>query len=337
MGYRHLNIDEREVILKMRAEKTTMQQIGEYLGHSAGTISRELSRNVSSTHDYKPHLAQRYYEKRREASKEPYRLEEDASLREYVEKKLKQYWSPEQIGGRLHKEHGIDISSVTIYSWIYRNRVEGGEFYKYLRQSHRRRRKRCVGEDRRGQMPDRRMIDERPKVVNERRRIGDWEDDTVEGSKGNGFIATHVERKTRYTVAVKVDDKSADTVTRATLDAMRKLPPDKVKTMMFDNGKEFAGFKKLERGLDMRSYFARPYHSWERGTNENTNGLLRQFFPKGMDFGTIIQLDVDIALELLNNRPRKCLNYRTPTKVFWSKPEALRFRLKFWRIISFFI
>jgi len=117
-----------------------------------------------------------------------------------------------------------------------------------------------------------------------------------------------------------VADKSADTVTKATIAAMKKLLPEKVKTMTFDNGKEFAGFKELERGLDMRSYFARPYHSWERGTNENTNGLLRQFFPKGMDFGTIIQSDVDIALELLNNRPRKCLNYRTPTEVFWSKP-----------------
>ena len=320
MGYGHLNIDEREVILKMRAQQASMQNIGDSLGRSKGTISRELSRNVSSTHDYKPHLAQRYYEKRRKESKEPYRLEEDVFLREYVEKKLRKYWSPEQISGRIMDDHGIQISPLTLYSWIYRNRAEGGEFYKYLRQSHRRRRKRRSGEDRRGQMPERRMIDQRPKVVNERRRIGDWEGDTVEGSKGSGFIATHVERKTRYTVAVKVADKSADTVTKATIAAMKNLPPEKVKTMTFDNGKEFAGFKELERGLDMRSYFARPYHSWERGTNENTNGLLRQFFPKGMDFGTIIQLDVDIALELLNNRPRKCLSYRTPTEVFWSKP-----------------
>jgi IS30 family transposase len=320
MGYGHLNIDEREVILKMQAQQSSMRQIGERLSRDAGTISRELSRNVSSTYEYKPHLAQRYYERRRAESKEPYRLEEDVFLREYVEKKLKEYWSPEQISGRIREDQGIQISPLTIYSWIYRNRTEGGEFYKYLRQNHHRRRKRRSGEDRRGQIPDRRMIDERPKVVNERKRIGDWEGDTVEGSKGSGFIATHVERKTRYTVAAKVADKSADTVTRATFDAMRKLPPEKVKTMTFDNGKEFAGFKELERGLDMRSYFARPYHSWERGTNENTNGLLRQFFPKGMDFGRIMQSDVDIALELLNNRPRKCLNYRTPTEVFWSKP-----------------
>jgi len=320
MGYGHLNIDEREVILKMRAQQVSMRQIADRLGRSAGTISRELSRNVSSTHDYKPHLAQRYYERRRAASKEPYRLEDDASLRKYVKRKLRKYWSPEQISGRIKKECGIDISPVTIYSWIYRHREQGGEFYKYLRQSHRRRRKRRGCEERRGQMPDRRMINERPKVVNERKRIGDWESDTVEGRKGSGFIATHVDRKARYTVAVKVDDKSADTVTKATLEAMKKLPTEKVKTITFDNGKEFAGFKELERGLNMRSYFAQPYHSWERGTNENTNGLLRQFFRKGMDFGTIIQSDVDRALELLNNRPRKCLNYRTPTEVFWSKP-----------------
>ena len=322
MGYGHLNIDERESILKMRTKDKSMRQIGDEMCRSAGTISRELRRNVSSTHEYKPHLAQRYYERRREESKEPYRLEEDVFLREYVEKKLKKCWSPEQISGRIRKDQGVQICPVTIYSWIYRNRTEGGEFYKYLRQNHRWRRKRRSGEDRRGQMPDRRMIDKRPKVVNERKRIGDWEGDTVEGCKGSGFIATHVERKTRYTVAVKVADKSAETVTKATIAAMRKLPPEKVKTMTFDNGKEFAGFKELERGLDMRSYFARPYHSWERGTNENTNGLLRQFFPKGMDFGKIMQSDVDIALELLNNRPRKCLNYRTPTEVFWSKPKC---------------
>jgi len=320
MGYGHLSIDEREVILKMRAQQASMQQIGERLGRSKGTISRELSRNISSTMEYKPHLAQRYYEKRRQASKAPYRLEGDVWLREYVQKKLQQYWSPEQISGRIQKEHRTDINVITIYNWIYRDRDAGGEFYKYLRQSHRRRRKRRVGEDRRGQMPGRRMMDKRPKVVNERRRIGDWEGDTIEGRKGSGIIATHVERKARYTVAVKVADQSADSVTKATLEAMGKLPPAKVRTMTFDNGKEFAGFKELECGLGMRSYFARPYHSWERGTNENTNGLLRQFFPKGMDFGTVFETDVDRALELLNNRPRKCLNYRTPTEVFWSKP-----------------
>lgn len=320
MDYGHLSIDERESIMKMVAQGYSFGEIAERLGRHKGTISREWRRNISSTGQYQPHLAQRYYQRRRAAAKEPYRLEEDGRLRRYVRSKLQRYWSPEQISGRIQKEYQIVISPVTIYSWIYRNREPGDELYKYLRQSHRRRRKRRGSQERRGQIPDRRMIDKRPKVVNERKRIGDWEGDTVEGSKGSGYITTHVERKARYTVAVKVEDKSADTVTQATLKAMKKLPPEKVKTITFDNGKEFAGFKQLERGLKIRSYFAWPYHSWERGTNENTNGLLRQFFPKGMDFRQVHQPELDKAVDLLNNRPRKCLNYRTPTEVFWSKP-----------------
>ena len=316
MGYGHLSIDERERIMKMAAQGCSFRVIGHRLGRHPGTISREWRRNLSSTGDYQPHLAQRYYRRRRAAAKEPYRLETDGRLRRYVRSKLRQYWSPEQISGRLFRERKIHISPVTIYSWIRRDRAGGGTLYRYLRQSHRRRRKRYGGAERRGQIPDRRMIDRRPALVEQRRRIGDWEGDTVEGHKGSGFIATHVERKSRYTVAVKVANKSADTVTRATLKSMKKLPPEKIKTITYDNGKEFAGFKQLEQGLNMRSYFARPYHSWERGTNENTNGLLRQFFPKGMDFSAISQSEVDKASKLLNNRPRKCLNYRTPTEVF---------------------
>jgi len=320
MGYEHLNIDERESILKTMAEHKSMRQIGEQLGRDAGTISRELRRNVSSTGEYKPHLAQRYYEQRRTESKQPERLEENAWLRRYVRGRLKQYWSPEQISGTLNRSYGIAISPVTIYSWVYRNHLEGGEYYKYLRRAHRWRRRRRAGVDHRGQMPERRMIDKRPRVVDERKRIGDWESDTLEGRKSCGLLATHVERKSRYTVAVKVRDKSADTLTRATIKAFRKLPLDFVKTMTFDNGKEFAGFKELELGLGMRSYFANPYHSWERGTNENTNGLLRQFFPKGTNFALIGKAEVDRVIRLLNNRPRKCLNYRTPAEVLWGKP-----------------
>ncbi len=320
MGYHHLSIDEREMILKMQAQEASLEQIGQRLGRSKGTISRELRRNVSSTGDYKPHLAQRYYTQRRAESKPPYRLEGDRRLRTYVQQKLSGYWSPEQISDQLKIVRNATLSPLTIYRWVYRDRASGGILYRYLRQSHRRRRKRRRGNDRRGQIPDRRMIDQRPKVANQRRRIGDWESDTVEGRKGSGFIATQVDRKSRYTVAVKVADKSVETVNQAIRTKMGQLPPEKVKTMTFDNGKEFAGFKELERALGMRSYFAHPYHSWERGTNENTNGLLRQFFPKGMDFSKITQADVDKAVALLNNRPRKCLTYRTPTVVFWGEP-----------------
>lgn len=317
MGYHHFNIDEREVILKMRAQQASLEEMGRRLNRPKGTISRELRRNVSSTGDYKPHLAQRYHEQRRKESKVPYRLERNSSLRSYVRTKLKKYWSPEQIGDSIKGK----ISPLTIYSYIYRDQASGGSLYLFLRRSHRWRRKRRRRPDSRGQMPDRRMIDRRPKAANQRRRIGDWEGDTVEGSKGTGFIVTHVDRKSRYTVAVKVADKSSEAINQAICARMKSLPADKIKTITYDNGKEFAGFKELERTLGMRSYFAHPYHSWERGTNENTNGLLRQFFPKGMDFRTITQTDIDKVEELLNNRPRKCLTYRTPNEVFWSKPK----------------
>ena len=158
MGYKHLNIDERESILKMLSEQKNMTDIAELLGRNKGTISRELSRNLSSTGKYKPHLAQRYYNKRRDASKQPYRLEQDGKLRRYVRKKLKRYWSPEQIAGRLKQDCKIDVSSVTIYCWIMRDKAEGGRLYKYLRQSNRKRRKRYGSCEKRGQIPDRRPI-----------------------------------------------------------------------------------------------------------------------------------------------------------------------------------
>ena len=202
MGYKHLNIDERESILKMLSEQKNMTDIAELIGRNKGTISRELSRNLSSTGEYKPHLAQRYYSKRRDASKQPYRLEQDSKLRRYVRRKLKRYWSPEQIAGRLNRDRKIDVSPVTIYCWIMRDKAEGGRLYKYLRQSNRKRRK----------------------------RYGSCE---------------------------------------------------------------------------------------KRGTNENTNGLLRQFFPKGTDFHQVSQWLLDKVEKLLNNLPRKCLNYRTPAEVFW--------------------
>lgn len=321
MGYVHLNIDEREVILKMLAQNASMQRIADSLGRSKGTISRELCRNTSSGGDYKPHLAQRYYQNRRLESKEPYRIESDRWLRNYVMAGLKRYWSPEQISGKLRKGHSIDISHVTIYGWVYREIADGGKLAKYLRQGHLRRRKRRCGRDNRGQIPGRRMIDKRPKIVNERKRIGDWEGDTLEGRKGSSLFATYVERKSRYTEAVKVIRKSAEILNFMTIDTMKKLPSKKVRTITFDNGREFAGFKELEQELGMRSYFAQPYHSWERGTSENTNGLLRQFFPKGMDFDDVSQSELDKVTELLNNRPRKCLNYRTPNEVFWGKTK----------------
>jgi len=322
MGYTHLNIDERESILKMRSEGKNLSEIAEYLGRDKGTISRELRRNISSTGDYKPHLAQRYYIKRRAESKQPYRLEQDSRLRRRVCSKLEQYHSPEQIAGRLEIDYPdnlkMRVSPLTIYSWIKRDKVAGGGFYNFLRQGHRKRRKKHRSSDNRGQIPDRRPISERPEVVDKRSRIGDWEGDTVSGKGHGSFVATHVERKSRYLLVGKMDDKSADSMNKTSKRLFRKIAKSKRKTLTVDNGKEFGGFKIMEKAVGLKCYFADPYSSYQRGTIENCNGLLRQFFPKKIDFNKVCDAELDKCAALINNRPRKCLNYRTPNEVLWS-------------------
>lgn len=321
MGYRHLTIDERESILKMRSEQKDMTHIAELIGRNKGTISRELSRNLSSTGEYKPHLAQRYYTKRRDASKQPYRIEQNGRLRQYVRNKLKWYWSPEQIAARLDIDYPdtpqMRVSPLVIYNWVQRDKATGGTLYKYLRQGHRKRRKKRGSLNHQGQIPDRRPISERPKAINKREELGHWEGDTVVGKSHGSFVASHVERKSRYLLVGRMDDKSVESMNTITQRLFRKIPKLKRKTMTFDNGKEFAGFKALEKSVGFCCYFADPYSSWQRGTNENTNGLLRQFFPKGIDFNEISEEEIDRVAALINNRPRKCLDYRTPHEVLW--------------------
>ena len=199
-----------------------------------------------------------------------------------------------------------------------RDKASGGELYKYLRQAHRKRRKKHGSDDKRGQIPDRRPISQRPAIVEQRSRIGDWEGDSVSGKGHGSFVATHVERKSRYLLAGKMDDKSANSMNETTRLLFRKIPKSKRQTMTVDNGKEFAGFKEMEKFVGLCCYFADPYSSYQRGTNENTNGLLRQVFPKGTDFNEVGNGELDKAVALINNRPRKCLNYRTPHEVIWS-------------------
>ncbi|AQQ10219.1 Transposase, IS30 family [Sedimentisphaera cyanobacteriorum] len=326
MGYRHLNINERESILKMRSEGKNLLEIAIYLGRSKGTISRELNRNMSSTHDYKPHLAQRYYSKRRAASKQPYRLEQNGRLRRRVCSKLEQYHSPEQIAGRLEIDYPdnaqMRVSPLTIYSWVKRDKVDGGVFYKFLRQGRRKRRKKHGSNDKRGRIPNKRSISERPEVVDKRNRFGDWEGDSVSGKGHGSFIATLVERASRYLLSGRMKDKSAQSMNETTRRLFRKIPKSKRQTMTVDNGKEFAQFKEMEKTVGLCCYFADPYSSYQRGTNENTNGLLRQFFPKGTDFKKVSDKELDKVVALINNRSRKCLKYRTPNEVLWSDEKS---------------
>jgi IS30 family transposase len=181
------------------------------------------------------------------------------------------------------------------------------------------------GNDFRGLIKGRVGIEHRPAIVDRRRRFGDWESDILEGAKHRGYLATHVERKSRYLIARKLANKQSVTFAHATIEAFRRIPQKWRKTMTADNGKEFAKFKDIEKRLGFNVYFARPYAAWERGANENTNGLLRQFFPKGSDFSTVTALVVAKSVRILNNRPRKCLGYRTPREVLFKRPiVALR-------------
>jgi IS30 family transposase len=231
-----------------------------------------------------------------------------------------QEWSPEAVAGRLRAEHPEDtrlhVSTETIYRWIYRDAAQGGALFELLRHHHkRRRRQRRYGSGRR-LLPGRVSIHERPACVATRERFGDWEGDTLEGRKGTGHITTHVERKSRYLIAGRMANKSAEQTRHAVTAAYRRIPKALRKTLTLDNGKEFAQFKQIERDTGLKTYFADPYAAWQRGANENLNGLLRRYFPKGCDLTEVTDDDLAFVVNKLNHRPRKCLNLQTPHEVF---------------------
>ena len=314
MRHRHLTMADREVISKMKFCNSTLSEISSTLGRHKSTICRELRRN-NLRGQYEAWSAQEKSEARRANSKSPWKLR-PSGLTEYVSEKLRLTWSPEQISDRIKFDYPDDdrmrISHECLYQWIADDKSKGGTLFRPLRQSNRRRRKRYGGRETRGQIPDRKNISERPKIVETRERVGDWESDTIEGKGKSGYIATHLERKTRYLVAAVMPNKKAKTFSKKTKRIFSKNPELPVETFTVDNGKEFADFKEIESHFGVTVYFANPYRSWERGANENVNGLLRQFFPKNTDLKKVTQKQVDKAVELINNRPRKCLGWRTP-------------------------
>ncbi|MHB1400270.1 MAG: IS30 family transposase, partial [Trichloromonadaceae bacterium] len=237
-----------------------------------------------------------------------------------VENKLRDDWPPEVIAYRVRADHPDDermrVSHETIYRWVFLDAGQGGTLYRHLhrRRKHRRRQKR-YGAGRRF-IPGRVGIEERPEVVAQRSRFGDWEGDLILGRRRSGAIATHVERKSRYLMAELLPDRKADTFNEAAIPAYQALPKHLCQTLTLDNGKEFSRFKELEAKTGLSVYFAAPYSAWQRGTNENTNGLLRFYFPKGTNFKRISARALAKAVHKLNNRPRKCLGYRTPQEVY---------------------
>jgi IS30 family transposase len=248
-----------------------------------------------------------------------FRRQSHLPLVEYVENKLRLDWPPEAISARLKLDYPNDgrmrVSHETIYRWVYLVAMEGGNLHQHLRRRHKKRRRQTRYGSGRRFIPGRVPISQRPPIVDTRERFGDWEGDTLEGRKGCGHLATHVERKSRFLVAKKLADKRAATMTQATTTSFWRFPKALRQTLTVDNGKEFSRFKELEAKTGLTVYFADPYAAWQRGTNENTNGILRHYYPKGFNFTTISDKELELVVKKINNRPRKCLDYRTPAEV----------------------
>ena len=317
MHGRHLTLEEREFLaIRLALGQTRVEVAGE-MGCHPSTVLRECQRNgVEGT--YLPALAQALAEERRRASKAPWKMGR-ADLAAFVKEGLREYWSPEEIAGRWRKGHPRRrrewVSHQCLYDWIWGQKAQGQTWHRYLRRAYQKRRKRQESPEKRGRIAGRVGIEERPAIVEKRRRLGDWESDRVEGSGSTASLASHVERKSRYTVLAKLSDGRATTFNAGTIRAFERHGALPLRTTTADNGKEFAAHAELAARLGLDVYFARPYQAWERGTNENTNGLVRQFFPRGLDLRAVTPRQVAHVERLLNNRPRKCLGYRTPLEV----------------------
>ena len=316
--YKQLTSEQRYQISGLKKAGLNQSRIADAVGVSKSTISREFRRN-KGRRDWYPKQAQELRNERRKQCANAQRL----SMSDWteVERLVRLDMSPEQVSRRLALESVLQISHETIYLHIYADKRQGGDLWRHLRCQKPRRKRYASGQERRGTIKNRIGIDERPGIVDQKNRIGDWEGDTVIGKNHQGALVTLVERKSRYILAAQVPGKHASGVTAA---VTRLLRPHKRKchTMTFDNGKEFAEHETIAAKLNVDIYFAHPYHSWERGLNENSNGLLRQFIPKGTDLREVTDEDVRRAEQWLNLRPRKCLGFRQPVKVFEEYRQA---------------
>ena len=321
MPYHHLTPDERYVIAHLRVAELSLREIGRRIGRHHTTVGRELKRNgpPGAAWPYWYDAGQSRCDQRRSKPRS-YRRQSHRPLVDSVEQKLRLDWSPEQIAAKLARDHPGDaamrVSIETIYRWVYLDARMGGALYQHLRRKRKwRRRQKRYGSGRRF-LADRVGIEARPQVVDERARFGDWEGDTLAGKRNRSHLATHVERKSRYLLAGKLEDRKAGTFAARSVALLKTVPEDLRHTVTLDNGSECAKFPVIEAGTGMAVYFADPYAAWQRGTNENTNGLLRQYFPKGTDFRRVTDTTLQAAVDRLNHRPRKCLSFQTPHEVF---------------------
>ena len=316
-NYEQLSSDERDKIAIYQAHGYNQSDIGRMLHRNRSTISRELKRNQSSTSkEYLPHRAQKKSQKRLRQSRKKERMR-DPKIRDYVDIKLKEGWSPELIAGRLTQDDpGLTISHETIYQYIYEQEPE---LITYLVRSHKKRRKRSAGvKPVKVIIPRRVFIDERPEEINNRTEIGHWEADTVVSGQSKKSLAVLFERATRYLKIEKIKNKQADVFASAVIKRLNQCPEYLRHSITYDNGTENVEHEKINDTLKTDSYFCHPYHSWEKGGIENSIGLIRRFFPKKTNFAMITSDTIDRVESLLNNRPRKCLNFHTPSEAFSS-------------------
>jgi len=316
MSYTHLTEVERYQIDDLRREGFSQAVIAKQLSRSASTLSRELHRNEGER-GWRPRQAQIKSSERLAARGAGNAKRVSPVAWEYAKKHLENdQWSPEQITGRLELEGSETISHETIYQRILEDKTTGGLLYTHLRCKKKRKKRYGSARSLRGGIPGRVDIDQRPAIVDSRQRVGDWEGDTLIGAHdGGAVIASMVERKSRYTCLAKAKNKTTAVVIQSI--NQRMLPiAECVLTITLDNGKEFSQHERLSNRLDADVFFAKPYHSWERGLNENTNGLVRQYFPKRISFDRISEHELQSVARKINNRPRKCLGYKTPFEVF---------------------
>jgi IS30 family transposase len=318
MPYHHVTFEERYAIAHLRMAGFSLRAIGQRLGRHYTTVGRELLRNgpPGAPWPYWYEDGQGRADARIHTGRSA-RRRRHRPVVAYVEQKLRLDWSPEQVAAKLRLVYPADpamrVSIETLYRWVYRDARQGGTLYTHLRRRRKgRRRQTRYGAGRRF-LAGRVGIETRPAVVGARSRFGDWEGDTL-GRRSP--IVTHVERKSRYLLAGKLADRTADTFAVGSVTLFQPLPAALRRTLTLDNGSECARFSVIAAHTGLAVYFAAPYAAWQRGTNENTNGLLRQYFPKGTDFRRVTARALQRAVDRLNHRPRKCLGYQTPHEVF---------------------
>jgi IS30 family transposase len=322
-NYKRLSDLEREEISRMLSQDCSFSDIARRLSRQTSTITREVSRGGCNKSTYRAAKAQnraRRNSAKRKAGK--FRLNNEAELWQYIHKKLKKKWSPRQIAEELEMDYPEDmtmrISPETIYTYIYvlpRGTLKK-ELTSCLRQNHKRRYKQSRGVKMERKLEDMLSIEERPKEVEDRIIPGHWEGDLIVGKNNRSVLGTLVERTTRTTILIPLKNREAEVVAKAFAKEVKKLPQQMKLSMTYDQGREMAQHKLFTNITGVKVYFAHPRSPWERGTNENTNGLIRQFFPKGTDFNKITRYEVKKVQDLLNGRPRQTLNFRKPYQVF---------------------